>query len=1040
MEKERETQDRVVKFFQEELGYDYLGSYGTDNQNIEQKLLGKYLKEQNKYDAETINKAILELAKCAGNQQKSLYDINKEVYAMLRYGIEIKNLGEVSKHIHFIDWKSPNNNHFAIAEEVTVKGTHDARPDIVLYINGIAFGVIELKKASKSVANGIRQNIANQSKDNIQRFFTTQQLVMAGNDSEGLRYGTIGTPEKYYLIWKEENPEYNHNIVTDLKRTFNRDSCEVSKELLDSDIYRFLNKERVIDFLHNFVIFDSGTKKLARHNQYFGVKKSQEKLKEREGGIIFHTQGSGKSLTMVWLSKWIRENIDDSRVVIITDRTELDEQIEKIFLGVDENIYRTKSGRDLIEQLNKKDKNLISSLVHKFGRDENDNCSDYIKDLKSNLSNFEARGNLYIFVDECHRTQSGKLHNAMKDILPNAIFLGFTGTPLLKKDKQTSVETFGKFIHSYRLNEATEDKVILDLRYEARRIDIHLGSEKRVDAWFASKTEGLSDIAQAELKKRWGTMQKIVSSKSKLERIVKDIIFDFEILPRLKSGRGNAMLVAGSIYEACKYYELFYSLGFAKCAIVTSYNPNIQKIKGEETGEEQKSENIKKYTVYKKMIANYFNITEEEAETDARIAEFEKDVKKKFIDEPGQMKLLIVVDKLLTGFDAPSATNLYIDKPMKDHGLFQAICRVNRLDGHDNEDELDKEYGFIIDYRDLFFSVESAINDYTQGAFEEFAEEDVSGLVKDRIKEGKKRLDEVLEQIKALTEGVKAPRNTVNYFEYFVGDNPKEKEQERVLFYKTVSALVRAFMNIKGEMKKAGYSAEEEKEIANDVKNFTELRDAIKLKSGDYLDLKRFNPAMRSLIDSYVEADESKVITSFVNNSLIDIIALNGIDSAIDKLPKSIKENKKLAAETIENNMRKLIVDQRDINPAYYDNISKILSDLIEKRKEGINDDEKHLQELEKVVKDYRGEISGENSKYPERIKGSFARQALFDNLNNNEELAVALDEIIRVNKPDEFRKTKQKQRKLKSAIAKKLEDASLTDKIFEIVLKQDEY
>ena len=1046
-EPERRTQDRVIRFFRDVLGYEYLGNWEKreGNSNIEEEYLKRFLHEQG-YDEEVIKKAIAKLKRVAGNQQKSLYDRNKEIYEMLRYGMDIKlHPSEPSIHVNFVDWKIPERNHFAIAEEVTIRGKNTKRPDIVIYLNGIAIGVLELKRSRIAISEGIRQNLDSQKKEFIRDFFTTVQLVMAGNDTQGLKYGTIETPERYYLKWKEENPDYDHNKKTTIPRALPQDKCEVSKNILDCDIYRLINKERVLEIIHDFVIFDAGVKKVPRHNQYFAVKAAQKSVKKREGGIIWHTQGSGKSLIMVWLAKWIIENISDSRVLIVTDRIELDEQIEKVFRGVGEKIYRTKSARDLISQLNLKDENLMCSLVHKFGRAEatDKDYNDYIAELQSTLpSNFKPKGNIFVFVDECHRTQSGKLHRAMKKILPNAVFIGFTGTPLLKKDKPTTLEVFGKYIHTYKFDEGVQDGVILDLRYEARDVDIKVVSEEKIDKWFEIKTKGLSDVAKAQLKKRWATLKKLYSSQSRMEKMVADIIFDFETKPRLATGRGNAMLVAGSIYEACKYYEIFRAKGFDKVAIVTSYRPSIASIKGEETGEEGEAENIKKYEVYKKMIADYYNISEEEAIKDYYIDKFEKEVKKKFVEEPGQMKLLIVVDKLLTGFDAPSATYLYIDKSMKDHGLFQAICRVNRLDDKDREDELDKDYGYIVDYRDLFNSLEKAIKDYTSGAFAEFDKEDVKGLLKDRLTDAKKKLDAALEKVEMLTEGVKPPKGINEYREYFIGDDSEEKQQLRVEFYKSVSSLIRAYTNIANELDEAGYSKKEQEEIKEKVRRYSAIRDELKLMSGDYVDMKIFDPAMRYLIDSYIQAEESRTLASFEDRSLLEIIAVEGIRKAIDSLPKSIGKNKEALAETIEANVRKLLIEKREINPAYYDRMSKILKDLIAKRRREVINYEQYLKEIEKLTKHLINlEESAES--YPPSIRSSMAKRAIYDNLEgieNREELTNKIDESIRRTKKDNWRGHKIKERQVKNAIRRILKDEELTDRIFEIVLKQGEY
>ena len=344
----------------------------------------------------------------------------------------------------------------------------------------------------------------------------------------------------------------------------------------------------------------------------------------------------------------------------------------------------------------------------------------------------------------------------MKNILPNALFIGFTGTPLLKQDKQRSIENFGNYIHTYKFNQAVADKIVLDLRYEARDIDQNLTSETKIDQWFDAKTRGLSDLAKTQLKQKWGTMQKLLSSKSRLEQIVDDILLDMERKPRLMDGRGNAMLVCSSIYQACKIYELFSQTELkSKCAIITSYKPAPSDIKGEETGEGY-TEKLRQYEIYRKMLADYFNDSEDKAM--CRVEEFETDVKNRFIKEPGQMRLLIVVDKLLTGFDAPPATYLYIDKNMQDHGLFQAICRVNRLDGED------KEYGYIVDYKNLFKKLKGAIADYTSGALDGYDAEDVVGLLTNRLEKGKERLDETLEIVRALCETVPLPRHSQDYY------------------------------------------------------------------------------------------------------------------------------------------------------------------------------------------------------------------------------------------------------------------------------------
>ena len=1022
---ERITQNRVVKFFQSELKYDYLGDWQDrdNNRNIEEGFLRKWLQGRGVSEV-LIGRALRQIDTAAAlGEGKKLYDANKAVYSLLRYGIKDKEgAGEQNQTVWLIDWKNPEANHFAIAEEVSVKGENKKRPDIVIYVNGIALGVIELKRSSVSIGEGIRQNLDNQKKDFIRNFFTTMQLVMAGNDTQGLRYGTIETPEKHYLEWKEDIANEHGNP-------------------LDHHISRTCNKQRFLEIIHDFIVFDSGVKKTCRHNQYFGIQAAKRHVADRKGGIIWHTQGSGKSLTMVWLAKWIRENVADARVLIITDRTELDEQIEKVFKGVNEGIYRSKSGADLVATLDEPNPWLMCSLVHKFGRhggndDDVESAEGFIEEITNSLSSdFSAKGELFVFVDECHRTQSGRLHEAMKKILPKAMFVGFTGTPLLKKDKKKSIEVFGSYIHTYKFNDAVLDGVVLDLRYEARDIDQHVTSQKKVDEWFEAKTRQLSPFAKTELKKKWGTMQKVLSSKSRLEQIVNDILMDMETKPRLMDGRGNAILVCSSVHQACKVYEMFSKTDFAdKCAIVTSYKPVPGDIKGEEAGE-GKTEKLAKYDIYRKMLADYYEQPEDDAAK--RVEEFEKEVKQRFIDEPGQMRLLIVVDKLLTGFDAPSATYLYIDKQMQDHSLFQAICRVNRLDGDD------KEYGYIIDYKDLFKSLDKAVNNYTAGPLDGYDDDDVAGLLKDRLVQAKEDLDNALEAVKALCEPVKRPRDTQDYLNYFCGNTDKkddlaEREALRVALYQTTGKLLRSYANVANEMLDAGYSDADVAAIAQDVKHYEKMRDEVKLASGDYLDMKRFEPAMRHLLDMYIRADDSEVLMDFEELGLIELIVEKG-DDALDDLPEGIKSNPEAMAEAIENNMRKTIIDENPVNPKYYERMSELLDALIVERREKAIDYQDYLEQIKalarKVVKP-----GGGSSTYPSSMDTP-AKQALYDNLDSDEVLATKVDTAIRYTKKADWIGDRIKEREIALAVREETAGYEIDlEEILAIAKNQKEY
>lgn len=1024
-QREREAQDRVIKLFQNELDHHYLGNWQDrpGNSNVEVDLLRANLGGRG-YDDNLIGKTLFELGKAAAvGGGRSLYQANREVYELLRYGVKVApEAGENKQTVKLIDWENPRKNEFAIAEEVTVLGHREKRPDIVLYVNGIALGALELKRSFVNVSEGIRQNIGNQTKEFIRPFFSTNQLIMAGNDTQGLRYGVIGTPEKQWLSWREES--------------------DLTGSPLDIALQLVCSQERFLELIHDFIVFDAGTKKTCRHNQYFGVKASQERVEEHDDGIIWHAQGSGKSLTMVWLAKWIREHQKDARILLITDREELDEQIEGVFQGVQEDIYRTKSGADLVAQLNSNEEWLICSLIHKFGKSSGtESIEAFIEELKASLpAEFSPKGNFFVFVDECHRTQSGKMHAAMKELLPGAMFIGFTGTPLLKADKARSIEAFGSYIHTYKFDEAVRDEVILDLRYEARDIDQELTSEDKIDQWFEVKTKGLTDLAKAELKKRWGTMQKVLTSRSRAEKIVSDILFDMETKPRLMSGNGNAMLVCSGIYQACKFYELFSQAGFKdKVAIVTSYKPYHGDIANADSGESP-NEELRKYEIYRQMLADYFDEPADKAMT--QVERFEDEVKRKFVEEPGQMRLLIVVDKLLTGFDAPSASYLYIDKEMRDHGLFQAICRVNRLDGED------KEYGYIVDYKDLFRKIEGAYEDYTGEALDGYDSADVEGLLEDRLEKASEHLGEALERIETLCEPVQPPMGTVDFLHYFCATDTSDREAlranepKRVELYKGVTALVRAYGAIANEMDQADYTKAEAARVKERVRYFENVRREVKLGAGEDIDYTAYEADMRHLIDTYIRAEDSDVLMSFDEHGLVKLLAKEGAHGLAGVLPSGISKDRAAMAETIENNVRKLITDEQPINPKYYEKMSELLDALIKERRSKALEYREYLEKMEELAKKVSSPERG--ATYPAGITTN-AQRALYDNLGKRKELALALDKGIRDARQDSWRGSLMKERRVLKAINKALSaDGGSADvgpeEILGLAKHQDEY
>jgi type I restriction enzyme R subunit len=1010
---ERATQKKVVELFENELGYTNLGDWEKrpNNSNIEEDLMKAYLSKQG-YNDTLISKAIQKLKDTAYNDNENLYEKNKKVYELLRAGVSVKeDASKQSESVQLFDWVNYENNEFAVAEEVTYKGFKEKRPDVVLYVNGIAVGVLELKRGSVDIGEGIRQNRTNQRPEFIENFFTTMQLVMAGNETEGLRYGTTGTPEKFYLNWKED--------IEDNSRL---------------PLYKYLakicNKERLMELMRDFVLFDGGVKKLPRVHQYFGVKKAQKNITEQKKGIIWHTQGSGKSLVMVLLAKWTLANNPNARILIITDRTELDKQIRDVFTDSGEKIYRAKNGADLMSVLPAPAPRLICSLVHKMGERGEKEFEEYLKEIKEN--EVKVYGDLFVFVDECHRTQGGKLNKYMKAKLKNSTFIGFTGTPLLKEDKATSLEIFGNYIHTYLFDEAVKDEIVKDLVYEARDVDQVITSQDKIDKWFNTKTAKLNEYQKGLLKKKWATMQKVLSSKDRLQKIVNDIEFDFGVINRLSSQRGNAMLVAKSIYDACRYYELFQKSSLSgKVAVVTSYSPNTGDTVTEDGEEGTETQKRYVYNTYESILKD---VDEKAGMTKAEV--YEDYAKEKFKKEPANMKLLIVRDKLLTGFDAPACTYLYIDKSMKDHGLFQAICRVNRLDTDD------KEFGYILDYMDLLDEVNGAISVYTSELDDDGGEEkgcDI--LMKDRLKIAKKRLNEALEKIALICEGVQPPKDTQQYIEYFCGNTEiktdlEERAAKRTKLYQAVVSLVRSYGNIAGEMVEAGYTEKEAKDIEKEVEEYVRVREIVKIASGEKLDLKTYEADMQSLIDKYISAKDAVPVSEFGDMTLLDIIVNHGIIDAVNTMPKGIRSSNKAVAETLSNNVRAKIIKDQLIDPRFYAQMSIVLDEIVKERKEGAIKYEEYLEKIKDLIEKIK---QGTIEKTPDSINTS-ALKALYNNLSNNEQMAIDLDAVIRDSKKADWRGNLPAENLIKKAMYVIIPDIDSVNSLFEIVKEQQDY
>lgn len=902
------------------------------------------------------------------NIQQSIQDINEvltdgliktneKIYDSLllgrSYPEKVSDIDGIrSFNINYIDWIHPENNLYHVVEEFSVEredGQGTVRPDIVLFINGIPIGVIECKKASITVDQGISQMLRNQGQEYVPQLFKFVQVVMSTNKND-TQFATVYTPKKFWSVWKEEEESGEYNWF----------KSELEKAVIgriptfqDKSILALFHPERILDIIRYFTLFDKNVKKIARYQQYFAIKEIIKTIQEtdkkgnRQSGVIWHTQGSGKSLTMVMFARYILSEMAElhPQVLVITDRVELDGQIHQTFNHSRLKAAKASSGRNLVELINDRSADIITSLVHKF-----DNASKLQEPVKSK--------NIFILIDESHRTQYGELHIKMKNVFPNACYLGFTGTPLMKKDKSTMNKFGSRMIHKYTIRDGVEDGAIVPLLYEGRLVEQTV-NRAAIDKRIEMITRNLNENQTEMLKSKWSKFEAIASSEQRIRLIADDIYMHFKQF--YKGTYAKAILATNSKYDAIRYQEAFAEFGDINTAVVIS--PPDQREGYEEVDEEPKDRVIK---FWNKAMSGYSDPSK-----------YEEHVKSEFIDGDS-IDILIVVDKLLTGFDAPKATVLYVDKPMKEHTLLQAIARVNRLyEG--------KDFGLIVDYRGLIEELDSAMKTYSGAGLENFDGEDIAGALVD-----------VISTIGSLKQ---AYTNLVAIFKYVKNKNDKEEyeltladEEVRNDFYDELCQFGKYFgIALESEHVYNALGANEITHYKHELKFYQELRAAVKLRYSDSIDNKEYEAKMRNLMDTYIAAEDVIQITAPV-----DILNEEEFEEEILRLGTP-----RAKADAIRTRMTKSINAKWDENPTFYKTFSERIEEIINEYKARRISEADYLERMHSVMNDYRKGYSG--TSYPENIKHNVNAQAFYgvikEILENENVLKTNADFIINEDK-----------------------------------------
>lgn len=881
-----------------------------------------YAGAENEFSAANIERAMEDLDEPLTD---GLVRTSEKIYDALLLGKSYpETVGDgkmLSFNLRYIDWDNPQNNVFHVTEEFAVDSRdrqHNARPDIVLFINGIPFAVIECKAPHIPVEEAVGQMIRNQQAAYIPHLFKFAQLVVATNKN-AVKYATVGTPKKFWSVWKEQDDDW---LQTRLKALV-PDRMPTEQ---DRNTVSLFSRERVFELIRYFILFDANVKKVCRYQQFFAVREIMKTIAEsdehgnRRSGVIWHTQGSGKSLTMVMLAKTILMELKDChpRVVIVTDRKELDAQIAATFAHTRLTPARATSGRHLVELVNSARADVITSIINKFNTVERQEVKNPSRDI-------------FVLVDESHRSNYGLMATRMRSVFPNACYIGFTGTPLMKSEKNTMAR-FGRLIHKYTIRDGVEDGAIVPLIYEGRFVEQKV-DEENIDLWFKQTTRRLTEAQREDLRRKWSSIRRLTSTDARIKRIALDISEHF--IEGYKDTGFKAMLATNYKRDAIRYLECFEQFGDLSCAVVIS-PPDMRE--GVDDVDEGADDLVVSF--WNKMMQQYGDADR-----------YEEAIKNRFCD--GEIDILIVCSKLLTGFDAPLCQVLYIDKELKEHGLLQAIARTNRL--HEG-----KDYGLIVDYRGLIEKLDTAMDMYSGAGLENFDGGDLKGVVVD-VMSAIGNLRSAYTQLVELFAPVGSISDT-EAVEVFLADDKMRQD-----FYTLLCAFGRALhLVLNAEQAYNALGKEERQKYQGTFIFFSKVRRSVKLQYCDAIDNAEYEPLMQNLLDTHLSVAGLKKITS-----PIDILNKDDFEKELEELG-SLRSK----ADAIASRMTRSISEKRDENPAYYDSFSKRIRDALALYKEKVISEAEYLAKMRTIMEDYHAGRS--TVSYPERIKNNVHAQAFF--------------------------------------------------------------